>query len=73
MKEFPGWESLGAFVRHLQFVGSHERWVRRVAIATDSLVGQLMPSVVDRFVKADLKAFAYGQLDPAIAWAGQRE
>jgi hypothetical protein len=70
MREFPGWESVGGFVRHVQFVREHHKRVRRVALAADSPMAQLMPKLAEHFLKAELKHFSYDQLDQAIAWAG---
>jgi SpoIIAA-like len=69
MRALPGWDGLGAVVRHLQFVREHLRSVHRVAFATDSRVGQLTPKLVEPFVTAELKPFGYGELNQAIAWA----
>jgi hypothetical protein len=35
---FPGWDSLGAFIAHLQFVRDHHQAIDKVAIVTDSEV-----------------------------------
>src|SRR5262249_55191540 len=32
-REFPGWENLGAFFRHIRFVRDHHRLIRRIAVA----------------------------------------
>ncbi len=70
MKAFPGWESFGGFVRHLQFVRDHHRTVHRVALASEGGFVQLAPPLAAHFVKAELKHFGYGELDQAIEWAG---
>jgi hypothetical protein len=35
-ESFPGWESFGAFVSHLKFVGDHHRQIERIAAVTNS-------------------------------------
>ncbi len=70
MKAFPGWESLGAFVRQFQFVRDHHRTVHRVAVSSDAGFTQLAPHLAAHFVRAELKHFGYGELDSAIEWAG---
>ena len=39
--KFPGWEDFAAAIRHFRFVRDHHKKVRRVAIVTDSLIGEL--------------------------------
>jgi hypothetical protein len=69
LPEFPGWESLGAFIRHVQFMREHQRRVHRVALAADSRLAQIMPKVGELFVRAELKHFGRSELDKAIGWA----
>jgi SpoIIAA-like len=71
-REFPGWENFGSFLRHLRFVRDHHRKVRRVALAADGKVAELIPKLADHFVNAELKQFAYDQFENAIAWASAR-
>jgi hypothetical protein len=70
MNEFPGWESVGGFVRHVQFVRDHHRTVHRVALASEGGFAQLAPHLAAHFVRAELKHFGYGELDRAVEWAG---
>jgi hypothetical protein len=69
MHDFPGWENLGGFVRHLQFVKDHRRRVQRIAVATDGVVRHLAPLAAHRFTGIAVKDFRYDELDQAIAWA----
>ena len=69
-REFPGWENLAGFLSHLRFIREHHRKIGRVALAADSKLATLAPRIAEHFVKAELKAFDYGALDDAIAWAG---
>jgi hypothetical protein len=68
----PGWENLGALLRHLRFVRDHHRRVRRVALAVDGVLAGLAPTVAEHFVQAQLRRFGYDALDAAIAWAAAR-
>jgi hypothetical protein len=70
-REFPGWENLAGFLGHLRFIRDHHRRVGRVALAADSKLATLAPRIAEHFVKAELKAFDYGGLDEAIAWAAE--
>ena len=66
---FPGWENLGSMLRHVRFVREHQREIDRVALVADTELASLLPRIADHFVKAEVKAFDYDQLDEAIAWA----
>lgn len=67
---FPGWENFGSLLRHAQFVRDHHKKVKRIALAADSKLASLMPHLGEHFVKAEVKAFAYDELEIAIKWAG---
>jgi SpoIIAA-like len=69
----PGWENLGALMRHIRFVRDHHRRLRRVALAVDGVLAGLAPAVADHFVQAQVRHFGYDALDEAIAWAADRD
>jgi hypothetical protein len=69
VREFPGWENLGSFLRHVRFVRDHHREVKRIAFAADSKLASIGPEIGGHFIKAEVKSFAYDELDIAIAWA----
>jgi hypothetical protein len=69
---FPGWENLRGLVQHLKFVRSHHRDIQRIALASDGKLASLAPRLADPLLKAEFKTFAYGDMDAAIVWAGQR-
>lgn len=69
MRTFPGWETFGGMLRHVRFVRDHERKVRRIALASDAAIADVIPKIVDHFVDAEVKPFAYAAIDDAIAWA----
>jgi hypothetical protein len=68
-REFPGWQDVGSFFRHMRFVRNHHRKVARVALAAEGKLTSLAPRIAEHFVKAQIKAFPYDALDSAIAWA----
>lgn len=70
-KDFPGWKDFGAMVRHMQFVKDHHKKVRRLAIAADGEVADLLPKLAGHFVDADIKKFKFDDLDGAMAWASE--
>ncbi|MEP1470071.1 MAG: STAS/SEC14 domain-containing protein [Halieaceae bacterium] len=67
-KEFPGWESFAAFLSHLSFVKNHHKKITRIAIVTDSPIGNLADSIVDHFVAAEVVSFGYSQKNKAQEW-----
>ena len=69
-REFPGWENFDSLLRHAQFVHDHHRKVKRVALSADSKLASLVPRLGEHFVKAEVKGFAYDELESAIKWAG---
>jgi hypothetical protein len=69
VREFPGWENMGSMLRHLRFVRDHQRHVKRIAFAADSKLAGIAPVVADVFIHAEVKSFAFDELDIAIAWA----
>lgn len=70
VRAFPGWENLGALVRHVRFVRDHHRKIDRIALAADSKLASVGPRIGEHFVKAEVKVFGYDEVDAAIAWAG---
>jgi SpoIIAA-like len=69
VREFPGWENLASLLRHVRFIRDHERKVKKVALATDTKLASLAPSIAEHFIQAEVKSFGYDELDTAIAWA----
>lgn len=70
-REFPGWESIGSFLRHVQFVRDHHRKVRRVALSADGKLAKLAPALVENFVGAEIQHFGFDELDRALDWASR--
>jgi len=44
-KSFPGWDSFLALSSHFRFVKEHHKKISRVAISTDSIVGNFTEAV----------------------------
>ncbi|MFZ0784825.1 MAG: STAS/SEC14 domain-containing protein [Candidatus Acidiferrales bacterium] len=70
-REFPGWENFGSFLRHIRFVRDHRQHVNRIAFAADSKLATVAPVFAEIFSGAEVKSFAYDELDIAIAWAAK--
>lgn len=68
VSSFPGWDSFAALVTHLKFVRQHHRQVTRVAFATDSAIAGFAENIASHFVNAELKGFAFDELEAAKSW-----
>jgi hypothetical protein len=67
---FPGWEEVSAAVRHIRFVRDHHRRIKKVAIVTDSILGEAAEHIASHFVAAEIRQFAGDQVEEAKAWLG---
>lgn len=70
-RDFPGWESVGALIRHLRFVSEHHRRIRRIAVVTDSRLGAIAGHLASHVVAAKIKQFESDDLDVALSWAAK--
>ena len=66
--EFPGWESFGALVTHIRFVHDHHKHVKKIAVVTDSHIGDLAEHLGSHFVAAQIREFPAGQIARAREW-----
>lgn len=62
---FPGWNSFGAAVTHLRFVRDHHPHVKKIAVVTDSHLGDLAEHLVSHFVSAQIRQFPAGATQQA--------
>ena len=67
---FPGWDSFGALVSHLRFVKDHHRHVKKVAVVTDSRIGDAAEHIASHFTSAEVKHFPADEVTEAKAWIG---
>ena len=65
---FPGWSSFGAMAAHLRFVKDHHKHIRKIALVTDSALGNVAEHLVAHFVSAEVKQFPAKALDAASEW-----
>jgi hypothetical protein len=65
---FPGWDSFGALVTHMRFVRDHQKHVKKVAIVTDSHMGDVAEHLGSHFAKAEIRHFPAGDIDAARDW-----
>lgn len=69
---FPG--SFGALVPHFRFVRDHQRYVKKIALVTDSPCGDVGEHLVSHFVSAQIRHFPAGRIERARQWiAAARE
>jgi hypothetical protein len=65
---FPGWGGFGAMVTHMKFVHDHHEHVKKIAVVTDSHLGDFAEHLVSHFISADIKQFPTGELVQARHW-----
>jgi len=65
---FPGWESLGAMAAHFRFVRDHHKHIRKIALVTDSALGNAAEHLASHFVSAEIRHFPGGELAAAEQW-----
>ena len=67
-RKFPGWESFGSLIKHFKFIKEHHKKLSHVAIVTDSVLGDFAERIVTHFVSAEIKHFAFDELNKAQSW-----
>lgn len=65
---FPGWDGLGAMAAHFQFVRDHQAHIKKIAIVTDAVLGNLAGTLAPYFVSPTVRHFAAGQVEAARRW-----
>lgn len=65
---FPGWDSLGSMVNHFRFVRDHHKHVKKIAVVTDSHLGDFAERLASHFVSAEIKHFPAGHGEEAQQW-----
>ena len=65
---FPGWDSFGAVVSHFRFVRDHEKHIKKVAVVTDSHLGDVAEHLASHFVSAKIRHFPAEQIEQARQW-----
>jgi len=68
-KVFPGWDSFSALLTHLNFVRDHHTKIARVAMVTDSFIGDLAEVLSGHFIQAEVKHFRFNEFKQARLWA----
>ena len=73
VSSFPGWQSFAALVAHFRFVRDHHRRIEKIAVVTDSAIGNVAEHLASHFVAARIKRFHAGELETAKTWVMSRE
>ncbi|OBC06413.1 hypothetical protein A5784_09905 [Mycobacterium sp. 852013-50091_SCH5140682] len=66
--KFPGWDSFGALVTHIRFVHDHHKHVKKIAVMTDSHLGDFAEHLAAHFVSAEIRKFPAGDVVEAQRW-----
>lgn len=67
-RAFPGWDSFGAMVTHFRFIRDHQKHIKKIAVVTDSQMGNVAEHLASHFVSADIKHFPAEQVEQARHW-----
>jgi hypothetical protein len=65
---FPGWDGFGAMVSHFRFVREHEKHVKKIALVTDSHLGDVAEQLTSHFISAEVRHFPAGEVEQARQW-----
>jgi hypothetical protein len=65
---FPGWDSFGALINHFRFVRDHHKHVKKIAVVTDSALGDFAERLASHFVSAEIRHFPAGHVEEARQW-----
>ena len=66
--QFVGWDSLAAMAAHFRFARDHHRHIRKVALVTDSVLGDVAERLVSHFVAAQVRHFPANERAAAEQW-----
>ncbi len=70
---FPGWADFGSMISHFRFVRDHQKHVKKLAVVTDSALGDVAEHLTSHFVSAEVKHFPAGQTEAARRWINNGE
>jgi hypothetical protein len=70
---FPGWADFGSMISHFRFVRDHQKHLKKLAVVTDSVLGDVAEHLTSHFVSAEVKHFPAGQTEAARRWINNGE
>ena len=59
---FPVWETFGAMAANFRFVRDHHKDIKKIAVVTDSAIGNVAEHLASHFVSAESGIFPRGNL-----------
>ena len=65
---FPGWADFAALVRHFRFVRDHQKRVKKVAVVTDSPIGDLAEPLASHSMSTQIRHVPGAHQGPARQW-----
>ncbi|MEZ0355354.1 STAS/SEC14 domain-containing protein [Mycobacterium sp. SA01] len=65
---FPGWDSFGSMVTHFRFIRDHQKHIKKVAVVTDSHMGDAAEHLASHFVSAEVRHFPADHVEQARQW-----
>ena len=65
---FPRWDSFRAMGNQFRFVRDHHKRIKKVAVVTDSKMGDVAERLTSRFVSTEIRHFPAGQTQEARQW-----
>lgn len=65
---FPGWENFSAFCSHLNFIKNHHKKIKKIALVTDSIIGNVGEKIASHFIAAEIKNFDFTDKEKAMDW-----
>lgn len=67
-EHFPGWDDFGALFQHLKLIRHQRDQIKKVAAVTDGGFLTVIPHVIDHFIQAEIRHFAYAEKEIALEW-----
>ena len=67
--KFPGWENFAAAIAHFRFVKDHQKHIKKIALVTDSAIGNVAEHLASHFVSPNIRHFPCRQIEDPIQWA----
>lgn len=58
-------------VPHFRFAREHQRYIKKIAVVTDSLLGDVVEHLASHFVSAQMHHFPAGDIERARRWIGE--
>jgi hypothetical protein len=68
VETFSGWDSFGALISHLKFINAYHKKLSKIAIVTNSIIGEFAQDMGKHFITADIKHFDFTDFEKAKKW-----